>query len=176
MSELRNIARGVPGPVWRRIIPIPPSTGSAAVTVKVQGKRAWEIQSVSGLFTASATAGNRLPTVSLIDADGGALWSVQIAAAIVASTSRSVSWSAGLGAANTGAGSVTSLPLPTSAFALPGEALVIGGNTDAADTITAGRLVVIETYTGDEIHESNAEQQIVDHWHALYELYEQRRV
>lgn len=162
--------------MWRRILTIPPSTGPTAVTVKVPGKRAWEILSVSALFTASAVAGNRLPTLSQVDADGGALWSVQIGAAIIASGAKAVSWSAGLGVSNAGAGAVTSLPLPAPAYALPGEALTLGGTTDAADTITASRLVVIETYTGDEIREDNAEQQIIDHWHALYELYRDRRV
>lgn len=176
MSELRNIARGVPGPVWRRIITVPNHTGTAAIAIPVPGKRAWEIQSVFAAFVASADAGNRVPQLALGDADNGVEWVVECPTAITAGLTRGITWAAGIGASVAGGGMFTTLPLPTPAYALPGERLSLQGATDDTDLIASIRLVVMETYTGDEIHEANAEQSIVDHWHALYELYRDRRV
>lgn len=176
MSELRSLARGVPGAEWRRINSIPPSSGPTPIRIPVPGKCAWAIQSVSAQFSASADEGVRFPTLVLLDAENAPLWSIGVPTALAPDDVRSVSWSTGLGTAITAPALSVSLPLPAPAYAFPGEKLFILGMTDDTDTISAIRVVVIETYTGDEIHEANAEQQIVDHWHALYELYRDRRV
>lgn len=170
MSELRAIARGVPGAEWRRIIDVPAPGAGHDVTVRVPGKKVWRLLSVSCLFTASGVAGNRNLVLALNESSGIAVVTVPILTTITAGLARVLSWSAGLGVSVAGSGTAVALPLPNPWYMAATESITISGHTDAGDVFTSVRAVVIETNDGDIIHERNIEQSIVDHARALYDL------
>lgn len=125
---------------------------------------------VACTFTAANVAGNRDIVLKVIDNDGNALVVVPILAPIILNTAKDIAWYTGLGATVTGPGADLALPLPLPLYMFPGETITITGHTNAGDTFTKVRATVIETYTGDAIHQLNTEQAIRDHAEALHEL------
>lgn len=167
---LRQIARGAPGTLWRRILsPANPAAG-AGVTVAVPQHRAWQLCSVSATLTASAVAGNRLPALDLIDPSGTTLVKIASPTAITATLAPRVTWVPGVGAATVVAASYAVLTLPDRWYMQPGESLTITGGTDPDDQWSAVRLVFLETNTGDPAYGLSVEQQIRDHWEAIHSL------
>lgn len=167
MSELRALARGVPGAEWRRIIEVRAPGAGVDLSVPVQPLHAWRLLSVSCAFTAAAVAGNRAVTLSALDAGGKVLWQVPAPTVITSAQAATLSWSAGLGATAPGVGLSWALPLPDPWYMMPGETLAIVGHTNAGDTITNARVVVIETPIGETIHDRNILESFEDHIDAL---------
>lgn len=167
---LRSIARGSPGTIWRRIYSIANPAAGVDITVPVPPHRAWQLLGVSVTLTASASAGNRLPALTLRDASNVTLAQIVSPTAITATLAPRVSWVTGLGAANVVAASFATLTLPTPCYMLSAESLTITGHTDAGDTWTNCRVTVIETNTGDPDYIGALERGILDHAQAIYEL------
>lgn len=176
MSELRALARGVPGASWRRIINKPDIVGPTLVTAAPPSGHCWQLLSVSFQLTLSGEVGDRQPVLLHQDASQAVLFSSQAPAAYAPSKSPTVSWNAGLGAPTAQTDVSLAMPLPTPMYLFPGEQVSFFGTIDAADEMSGIRVVVIETLIGNEAFEANAEQSIVDHWNALFELYNEGRV
>lgn len=167
---LQVVARGRPSPVWRRFVAAPDPAAGAGLTIPPATARAWQVLTVSLVFTTSGQALNRAISLAHLDGDGNSLGTWSATAAITATLTTPVSWHAGLGTVLAGFGGDLALPLPTSLYVMPGETLNVIGNFDAADQISAVRAVVLETDTGDTAHDLATEQRIRDHWQALHEL------
>lgn len=159
---LRQIARGYPGTLWRRIYTIPPTAAGVDITYSVPPHRAWQLLGVSVTLTASPTAGNRLPSLILRDNEQVTLAQIVSPTAITANLAPRVSWVTGAGAANVVAASFATLTLPTPWYMTPGESLTITGHTDPVDVWSAGRITVLETNTGDPAFEESIERNILD--------------
>lgn len=169
---LRQIARGAPAPLWRKIYAVPNPGAGNDITISVEPHKAWQLLGVSVTLATSSTAGNRLPALTLRDAGNITLASIVSPTAITASLAPRVSWVTGVGAANVVAASFAVLTLPTPWYMLPGESLTITGHTHASDAWTDCRLTVLETNTGDPQYRANLEQGIVEHAQAIAELSE----
>lgn len=170
MSELRTLARGVPAPEWRRIVDVVNPGAGLDVSIPVPSKKAWRLLSVSCTFVAAAVAGNRNLVLASVDAGGVPLVAVPALASITSGQTRQLTWATGVGATVTGAGTGLVLPIPDPWYLLPGETITIVGHTDAGDAFSAIRVVVIETNTGDVVHEREMQQAIIDHYAALHDL------
>lgn len=167
---LRQIARGSPGTLWRRIYNVPNPAAGVDIAFAVQPHRAWQLLGVSVTLTASASAGNRLPSLILRDAANVTLAQIVSPTAITATLAPRVSWVTGVGAANVVAATFATLTLPAPWYMLPGESLTITGHTDAGDTWTNARVTVLETNTGDPDYIDSLAQGIMDHGQAIFEL------
>lgn len=167
---LRSIARGSPGTIWRRIYNVPNPAAGVDITFNVPPHRAWQLLGVSVTLTASAIAGNRLPSLTLRDSANVPLAQIVSPTAITANLAPRVSWVTGAGAANVVAASFATLTLPTPWYMLPAESLTITGHTDAGDTWSNCRVTVIETNTGDPDYIDSIAQGIMDHGQAIFEL------
>lgn len=167
---LRAVARGTPGTLWRRIYNVPNPAAGAGVTFPVPAHKAWQLLGVAATFTASAVAGNRLPSLTLTDVDGTALARIASPTAVTANLAPVVTWTPGVGAATVVAASYASLTLPESWYMLPQEKIVLAGGTDTGDQWSNVRVVVLETNTGDPDYIAAIGQGITDHAEALYDL------
>jgi hypothetical protein len=127
---------------------------------------------VSVTLNASATAGNRLPALSLLDASGVVLAEIVSPTAITANLHPRVSWVPGIGAANVVAATFATLLLPSPCYMGPGESFTVTGHTNASDTWTDCRLTVLEVNTGDIDYIGAISQGIADHAQAIAELVE----
>ena len=170
-GELRTIARGVPSAAWRRIITIPTPAAGADVTIPVPQAKAWQLLNVAATLTASATAGNRHPLLSILDAGGVAWYRNGKTANVTANTTANLYWAAGVTGETVAPAGDTILPLTDPTYLLPGESITITGHTDAADQWSALRVVVLETNIGDEWAQRNIEQATVDHMQAAIDLW-----
>jgi hypothetical protein len=169
--ELRAIARGVPGGVWRHIVTPPNPVAGASLTVVPDTPRAWRVLTVAAHVVAANVAGNRLVTLTHKDAGGVALGTFPQSVAITQNNAADVTWGAGIGGTG-GTGTVAVYAtIPDAFYVLPGERLVISGLTNAGDQISAARIVAVETYVGDEWHERNIEQAAVDRREASVDLW-----
>lgn len=130
----------------------------------------WRLLGVSCLFTGAAVAGNRAIALSILDASGVPLYVAEVPAFLTISQARTISWAAGVGVGYAGAGVGIVLPLPDPCYLFPGESITLTGHTNAGDTFTKTRAVVVETYNGDAIADANLEQSLRDHAEAIYRL------
>lgn len=167
---LRQIARGSPGTLWRRIYNVANPGANNDITVPVPAHRYWDLLGVSVTLTADATAGNRLPALSLLDASGVVLAEIVSPTAITANLAPRVSWVPGLGAANVVAASFATMPLPSPCYMGPAESLTITGHTHTGDTWTNCRVTVLEVQQGDPDYIDAIGRGILDHAEAISEL------
>lgn len=167
---LREVARGAPGTLWRRIYNVPAPAAGVDVTFPVPQHRAWRLLGVSARLAASAVAGNRFPTLTLLDSSGVSLGKIASPTAVTATLTNDVSWLPGVGAATVVAAAYSALTLPEEWYMLPAESLTITGHTGVADQWSNIRVTVLETNTGDPDYIAAGARRIEDHIESLYEL------
>ena len=170
MSELRTIARGTPAPEWRNIYTVPNPSAGSDVSFAVPSKRAWRLLGVAATLTASSTAGNRVPTLTLTDATGVPLARIASPTNVVATDAPVCSWTPGVGAAVVIPATMVCLTLPGAWYMQTQEIVKITGHTATDDQWSNIRITVLETYIGDAVATLNREQAIQDHWTALTDL------
>lgn len=167
---LRQIARGSPGTLWRRIIHVADPPAGTDITIVVPPHRAWQLLAVNFVLTASSHVANRYPYFEHLDNDNNDLLNVIVGGAVVANGNAEVTFAAGFGTVTTPLANTAIGPLPTPWFALPGETILIGGSGDSADQVGQASLTVLETNTGDPDYIGSLERRILDHVDALHAL------
>lgn len=167
---LRAIARGAPGTLWRRTYDVAAPGAGLDVSFPVPQHRVWQLLGVTVKLTASAVAGNRVPTLTLTDVGGIPLVRIPSPTAITATLAPIVSWTPGLGAAVVVPAVSAALTLPEAWYMMPQEQVQITGHTNAGDTWTQIRVTVIETNWGDPAYIDSIDRNIRDRIEALHEL------
>lgn len=125
----------------RPIQPAAPIAG-AEFTAQVPGGTVWELLSVFGILTTSATVANRMPALIVRDADGVQLERISASTNEAASTTVSWWWGVGLGAENTSNGISTPLPTPPIPMQAGWTLTSSTANLDATDAWSKVVLIV----------------------------------
>lgn len=168
---LRAIARVGTGPVQKRVIDATAPAAGANFTLRVPGGKAWELIAVRATFVASAQAANRDITLALNDGHGNVGYAVQTLASITAGLTRQLSYAI-TGATVTGSTTQLTAPLPAAWYMLADETITLTvGSADAGDQLSAIRVVVLETNTGDTYAAYEGAAAMRDHLEALIEFY-----
>lgn len=169
---LRAVARQGTGPITKRVIDANAPAAGANFSLRVPGGKAWELLAVRCTFVASAEVANRIVTLVLNDAHGNADAAVQHTVAVTAGLTRAFSWAL-TGAGVVGADASILLPLPASWYMLPDETVGITvGAIDAGDQLSAVRVVVLETNTGDVYAGYEVARAMRDHLEGIIEYYQ----
>lgn len=168
---LRQIARGAPSVENLRTYNVPNPAANANVVFPVPGHRAWLLCAVSAKLTASAVAGNRVPLLTLGNAQGSILAQIGSPTAITANLAPTVSWVPGIGTPAVVAASFAALSLPSPWYMTAQDTVTISGTTDATDQWSAVRITVVEVNTGDPAFIDSLERGLEDRIEAAHELF-----
>lgn len=125
-----------------------PAAGASWPVQRVTGEAILRVKLVTVSLVTSAAVANRLVSLDYQDADGNLLFRAPAAAVQAAALTVQYSFGWGYDAATNG-GTAQASPLPDVFLEQGWRVVLTVGLIDAADQVSAGRLVVEKLYTGD---------------------------
>lgn len=144
------------GTGWTELIELPQPAVGAVGTYKIPGETFTRVVAGRARLVTSAVVANRFPALDVLDGDGTIVLRVMSPTAVVASTTRDVSFISNLGVSLTSGFGEDALPFSDGLFPPGFQIRVSVGGIDVGDQLSGLSLLVWRVPSGPEFESPGA--------------------